>query len=80
MNIPFIVLCVILFQLTSQFNLERSMLPRKKLFGNQSEKFVSKRQKELESYLQSLLDSLPKVPYSLMTFLDFHKYVSVGFK
>lgn len=55
-------------------SLDWSLLPKKKLFGNQSEQFVMKRQTELEVYLQSLVRTLPIIPPELTKFFDFHKY------
>lgn len=51
-----------------------SLLPKKKLFGTQTEQFVKKRQVELEIYLQSVIQSLPHMPPAFTRFLDFHKY------
>ena len=51
-------------------------MPPKKLFGNQSDAFVRKRQGELAIYLQTVLHHLTAIPAALANFLDFHKYVS----
>ncbi len=66
-----------LLQLVSQYKLDKTLLPPKKLFGNQTEAFIKKRQRELEIYLQTVLHHLTQVPQALGTFLDFPKYVSL---
>ncbi len=66
----------IILQLVSQYKLDKTLLPPKKLFGNQTEAFIKKRQRELEIYLQTVLHHLTQVPQALGTFLDFPKYVS----
>ena len=60
----------------SQYKLDKTLLPPKKLFGNQTEAFIKKRQHELEIYLQTVLHHLTQVPQALAVFLDFPKYVS----
>lgn len=62
-------------KLVSTFKIDKSLLPPKKLFGNQSEAFIKKRQNDLEVYLQTILYYLAqKIPPVLAYFLDFHKY------
>ncbi|KAI8511597.1 hypothetical protein Bbelb_106970 [Branchiostoma belcheri] len=66
-------------KLLSEKKVDKNALPPKKLLGNMSKSFVEKRQKELEVYLQMLLekhqDCIPKV---LERFLDFHLYEIFG--
>ncbi|CAH1266213.1 NISCH [Branchiostoma lanceolatum] len=66
-------------KLLSEKKVDKNALPPKKLLGNMSKSFVEKRQKELEVYLQTLLekhqDCIPKV---LEQFLDFHLYEIFG--
>ena len=69
-------LLVFLFQLVSEFKINKTLLPPKKLFGNQSEEFVKRRRKELEIYLQTVIRHFVNVPNQLAVFLDFQKYVS----
>ncbi|KAK3103398.1 hypothetical protein FSP39_018938 [Pinctada imbricata] len=53
----------------------QSLLPPKKLFGNQSEAFIRKRQNDLEVYLQTVLYFVAhKMPPSLAAFLSFDRY------
>ena len=66
-----------IFQLHSHHKLDKNLLPPKKLFGNQSEAFIKKRQLELQQYLQVVLHQLKSVPQVLAAFLDFHRYVSL---
>lgn len=61
-------------QLTRYWKLDKTLLPPKKIFGNQSDTFVQKRKNELEIYLQTVLRLLPKVPPPLASFLDFSTY------
>ncbi|XP_014790736.1 nischarin isoform X5 [Octopus bimaculoides] len=62
-------------KLVSTFKIDKSLLPPKKLFGNQSETFIKKRQNDLEVYLQTILFYLAqKIPPVLAYFLDFNKY------
>ena len=63
-----------ILQLITQYKLDKGLLPPKKLFGNQSEAFIRKRQGELEAYLQTILLHLSVLPTALVTFLDFDKY------
>ncbi|XP_046581092.1 uncharacterized protein LOC124288585 [Haliotis rubra] len=68
-------------KLVSTCKLDKNLLPPKKLFGNQSETFIKKRQGELEVYLQTVLYYLahfnkyvsPHPPHAF--FLHFNKYV-----
>ncbi|XP_067683735.1 nischarin-like isoform X2 [Haliotis asinina] len=62
-------------KLVSTCKLDKNLLPPKKLFGNQSETFIKKRQGELEVYLQTVLYYLAhRVPPILAFFLHFNKY------
>ncbi|XP_041348841.1 nischarin-like isoform X2 [Gigantopelta aegis] len=62
-------------KLVAGYKLDKSLLPPKKLFGNQTESFIKKRQNELEIYLQTVLYYLaPKIPTVLAFFLDFNRY------
>ncbi|GAB1600647.1 nischarin isoform X4 [Argonauta hians] len=62
-------------KLVSTFKIDKGLLPPKKLFGNQSETFIKKRQNDLEVYLQTILFYLAqKIPPILAYFLDFNKY------
>ncbi|XP_052780281.1 nischarin-like isoform X2 [Mya arenaria] len=62
-------------KLCSLTKLERNLLPPKKLFGNQSEQFIKKRQHDLQVYLQTVLHYVShKIPSCLSTFLHFEKY------
>ncbi|XP_064487149.1 nischarin-like [Ornithodoros turicata] len=61
-------------KLTSSHHVAKSLLPPKKLFGNQSEAFIQQRQSELELYLQSLVHQFSVPPPVLGQFLDFHRY------
>ncbi|XP_013791520.2 nischarin-like, partial [Limulus polyphemus] len=61
-------------KLVAHWNVEKSLLPPKKLFGNQSEAFIQQRQIDLEVYLQTLIHQFSILPPPLISFLDFHKY------
>ncbi|XP_067125453.1 nischarin-like [Centruroides vittatus] len=61
-------------KLTSQFGIDKNLLPPKKLFGNQSEVFIKCRQMDLQLYLQKLLQQFKVIPYLLAEFLHFPKY------
>ncbi|CAG5131179.1 unnamed protein product, partial [Candidula unifasciata] len=62
-------------KLTVSHKLDRSLLPPKKIFGNQTESFIKKRQRELEIYLQTVIMFLAqRIPSCLAYFLDFDKY------
>ncbi|CAL1531489.1 unnamed protein product [Lymnaea stagnalis] len=62
-------------RLTASFKLDKTLLPPKKLFGNQTEAFIKKRQRELEIYLQTIILYLAQhIPSCLAFFLDFDKY------
>ncbi|KAI8782208.1 nischarin isoform X2 [Biomphalaria glabrata] len=62
-------------RLSASYKLDKTLLPPKKLFGNQTEAFIKKRQKELEIYLQTIILCLAQhIPSSLAYFLDFDKY------
>lgn len=67
------------FQLTSEKKIDKHLLPPKKIIGKNSKTLVEKRQKELEVYLQTLLNRFPvAVPKVLSIFLHFQLYVSVS--
>ena len=71
-------LLLLLRQLILGYKLDKSLLPPKKLFGNQTEAFIKKRQQELQVYLQTVLHYLAHHPPPALTFfLDFHLYVSI---
>ncbi|CAH1782631.1 unnamed protein product [Owenia fusiformis] len=61
-------------KLVASHAIEKNLLPPKKLFGNLSEGFIEKRRKDLESYLEKLLQSLAPLPPLLANFLHFDKY------
>ncbi|XP_070192945.1 nischarin-like [Littorina saxatilis] len=62
-------------KLVMGFKLDKSLLPPKKLFGNQTEAFIKKRQNDLQVYLQTVLHYLAHHPPPCLTFfLDFHLY------
>ncbi|XP_060080587.1 nischarin-like [Ylistrum balloti] len=62
-------------KLVSVCKIDKTLLPPKKIFGNQSEGFIKKRQAELEAYLQTVLYYVAhKVPPVLATFLEFNRY------
>ncbi|XP_053377784.1 nischarin-like isoform X2 [Mercenaria mercenaria] len=62
-------------KLCSSCKLDKNLLPPKKLFGNQSESFIKKRQHDLEIYLQTVLHFVSqKMPNCLAAFLEFDQY------
>ncbi|XP_013392557.1 nischarin isoform X2 [Lingula anatina] len=61
-------------RLVTKYKIDKTLLPPKKVFGNQNEEFIKKRQADLELYLQVLMHYLPKLPPELAFFLDFDKY------
>lgn len=61
-------------KLTSQYGIDKNLLPPKKLFGNQSEMFIKCRQMDLQLYLQKVLQQFKVLPSVLAEFLDFSKY------
>ncbi|XP_068107996.1 nischarin isoform X2 [Hyperolius riggenbachi] len=62
-------------KLTTENKIERNLLPPKKIIGKNSKSLVEKRQKDLEVYLQALLEKFPvTVPRALSHFLHFHLY------
>ncbi|KAM8930743.1 nischarin [Pelodytes ibericus] len=62
-------------KLTLENNIDKNLLPPKKIIGKNSKSLVEKRQKDLEVYLQTLLTQFPVVvPRSLSHFLHFHLY------
>lgn len=65
------------FQLTAEKKVDGLLLPPKKILGKNSKSLVERRQKELELYLQTLLQQFPEAtPTPLACFLNFHLYVS----
>lgn len=64
-------------QLVVEKKVDRGLLPPKKMLGKNSKSLVERRQKELELYLQTLLQQFPQgTPTTLAAFLHFHLYVS----
>ncbi|XP_070558120.1 nischarin-like isoform X2 [Ptychodera flava] len=61
-------------RLVTENKIERSLLPPKKLLGNLSKSFIEKRQKDLEQYLQVLLQKYTYLPKPLSVFLGFNIY------
>lgn len=67
----------VFLQLTAEKKVDRRLLPPKKMLGKNSKSLVERRQKELELYLQTLLQQFPQAtPTPLACFLHFHLYVS----
>ncbi|KAM3835991.1 nischarin [Diretmus argenteus] len=62
-------------KLTAEQNVDKQLLPPKKMLGKNSRSLVERRQKELEVYLQTLLLQFPSAtPTPLACFLHFHLY------
>ncbi|XP_020729851.2 nischarin isoform X1 [Odocoileus virginianus] len=62
-------------KLVAEKKIDRSLLPPKKIIGKNSRSLVEKREKDLETYLQTLLATFPDVaPRVLAHFLHFHFY------
>ncbi|XP_008407084.1 nischarin isoform X2 [Poecilia reticulata] len=62
-------------KLTAEKKVDRRLLPPKKILGKNSKSLVERRQKELELYLQTLLQQFPEAtPTPLTYFLHFHLY------
>ncbi|XP_013870780.1 nischarin [Austrofundulus limnaeus] len=62
-------------KLTAEKKVDRLLLPPKKILGKNSKSLVERRQKELELYLQTLLQQFPEAtPTPLACFLNFHLY------
>ncbi|XP_035517860.1 nischarin [Morone saxatilis] len=62
-------------KLTAEKKVDRRLLPPKKMLGKNSKSLVERRQKELELYLQTLLQQFPQAtPTPLAGFLHFHLY------
>ncbi|XP_041812795.1 nischarin [Chelmon rostratus] len=62
-------------KLTAEKKVDRRLLPPKKMLGKNSKSLVERRQKELELYLQTLLQQFPQAtPTPLACFLHFHLY------
>ncbi|XP_029907273.1 nischarin isoform X3 [Myripristis murdjan] len=62
-------------KLSAEKKVERRLLPPKKMLGKNSRSLVERRQKELELYLQTLLQHLPQAtPPPLASFLHLHLY------
>lgn len=71
------ILMSVSLQLTAEKKVDRRLLPPKKILGKNSKSLVERRQKELELYLQTLLQQFPHAtPTPLACFLHFHLYVS----
>ncbi|XP_054641141.1 nischarin isoform X2 [Dunckerocampus dactyliophorus] len=62
-------------KLTAENKVDRRLLPPKKMLGKNSKSLVERRQKDLELYLQTLLQQFPQsTPTALATFLHFNLY------
>nr|XP_057911019.1 nischarin isoform X2 [Doryrhamphus excisus] len=62
-------------KLTAENKVDRRLLPPKKMLGKNSKSLVERRQKDLELYLQTLLQQFPQAtPTALATFLHFNLY------
>ncbi|XP_059184369.1 nischarin isoform X2 [Centropristis striata] len=62
-------------KLAAEKKVDRRLLPPKKMLGKNSRSLVERRQKELELYLQTLLQQFPQAtPSSLACFLHFQLY------
>lgn len=62
-------------QLVQYWNLDNSLLPPKKYFGNQTEAFVQKRKNDLEVYLETVIRlNATRLPPPLSAFLEFPTY------
>uniref|UniRef100_UPI0037E90AC3 nischarin n=1 Tax=Semicossyphus pulcher TaxID=241346 RepID=UPI0037E90AC3 len=62
-------------KLAAEKKVDRRLLPPKKMIGKNSKSLVERRQKELELYLQTLLQQFPQAtPTPLSGFLHFHLY------
>ncbi|KAL8594707.1 hypothetical protein ACOMHN_051653 [Nucella lapillus] len=62
-------------KLVSSHKVDKGLLPPKKLFGNQTESFVKRRQQDLQLYLQTVLNLLAlHPPPALTAFLHFNLY------
>ncbi|KAK2861691.1 hypothetical protein Q5P01_001224 [Channa striata] len=62
-------------KLTVEKKVDKRLLPPKKILGKNSKSLVERRQKELELYLQTLLQQFPQAtPSPLACFLHFHLY------
>ncbi|XP_071350092.1 nischarin isoform X3 [Trachinotus anak] len=62
-------------KLTAEKKVDKRLLPPKKILGKNSKSLVERRQKELELYLQTLLQQFPQAtPTPLAGFLHFHLY------
>lgn len=73
--------CLFPVKLTAEKKVDRRLLPPKKILGKNSKSLVERRQKELELYLQTLLQQFPQAtPTPLTNFLHFHLYVSTTYK
>ncbi|XP_075403595.1 nischarin isoform X2 [Tenrec ecaudatus] len=62
-------------KLVAERKIDKNLLPPKKIIGKNSKSLVERREKDLESYLQTLLAMFPGVaPRVLAHFLHFHFY------
>lgn len=76
-----LLLMFVPLKLTAEKKVDRRLLPPKKILGKNSKSLVERRQKELELYLQTLLQQFPQAtPTPLTNFLHFHLYVSTTYK
>lgn len=72
--------CLFIFKFLLQLmkhypDLETITFPPKRFFGNFLPYHVEKRRASLETYLQSVVSQLGKIPRALQIFLEFHVYV-----
>jgi len=66
-----------ILQLVKHYDVESSLLPPKKIFGNLDADHIEKRRVALEQYLQLLIDRFKdNLPDELNYFLEGNKYVS----
>lgn len=66
-------------KLVVENKVDRGLLPPKKMLGKNSKSLVERRQKDLELYLQTLLQQFPQAtPSTLASFLHFHLYEISG--
>lgn len=57
------------------YSIAKDLLPKKKVIGNTSSKFIEQRREELQKYLQTIAHMMQKhMPIEFVEFLDFHKY------
>jgi hypothetical protein len=57
------------------YSISKDLLPKKKVIGNTSAKFIEQRREDLTKYLQTIAHIMQKrMPIEFVEFLDFHKY------